>query len=230
MKRYKMFLIIKGNSERVTKKNFREICGKPLHQYFMDQRKSFDIYIDTDSDDIFEFYNDNLNYPNVTVYKRIQEHIEIENSGDISPAPYMIERFLKEFIENDNELIVTSHITSPFIQDDTILKAISYMDKFSTVSSVKSVKEFCVSDIEDKGIPINFSLDKIVKTQSLTPVGILNGAFFILTKKIFLNNGLKRISSNHYYYPISDIEALDIDTNFDLMMAKLYAEAENENS
>lgn len=230
MKKFKMFLIIKCNSERVKKKNFREISGKPLHQYFMDQRKSFDIYIDTDSDDIFKFYNNNINYPNVTVYKRSKEHIEIENFGDISPAPYMIERFLREFIENDSEPIITSHVTSPFIQDDTILEAVSYMDKFSTVSSVKSVKEFCVSNIKDKGIPINFSLDKIVKTQSLTPIGILNGAFFILTKEIFLNNGFKRISANHYYFPISDIEALDIDTNFDLMMAKLYAEVENENN
>ena len=68
MKRYKMFLIIKDNSERVKKKNFREICGKPLHQYFMDQRKNFDVYIDTDSQDIFDFYNNNKNYPFVKVY------------------------------------------------------------------------------------------------------------------------------------------------------------------
>lgn len=149
----------------------------------------------------------------------------MESSGDISPAPYMIKRFLNEFVTDQNEPIVTSHITSPFIEDSTILKAISLSDNFSSISSVKSVKEFCVKNIEDKGIPINFPLDKIMKTQSLEPVGILNGAFFILNKKTFLDNGLKRISSNHYYYPLSDIEALDIDTDFDLMVAKIYAES-----
>lgn len=224
MKKYKLFLIIKNNSERVNKKNFRLISGKPLHQYFLDQRKNFDIYIDTDSQEIFDFYYENKNYQNVKVYMRLQEHIVMENYGDISPAPYMIERFLKEFVTDEDEPIVTSHITSPFIEDSTILNAISLSGDFSSISSVKSVKEFCVKNIENKGVPINFPLDKIMKTQSLEPVGILNGAFFIFNKKTFLNNGLKRISSNHYYYPVSDIEALDIDTEFDLMLAKIYAE------
>lgn len=224
MKRYKMFLIIKDNSERVKKKNFREICGKPLHQYFMDQRKNFDVYIDTDSQDIFDFYNNNKNYPFVKVYMRKQDYIDMENSGNISPAPHMIENFLKTFIEDENEPIVTSHITSPFIEDSTILNALEQSNDFLSVSSVKSVKEFCVDNIFDKGKPINFSLEKIVKTQSLEPVGILNGAFFIVNKKTFLSNGLQRISSRHYYFPISDLEAKDIDTEFDLMMAKLYAE------
>lgn len=215
MKKHKLFLIIKNNSERVKKKNFREIGGKPLHQYYMDQRECFDIYIDTDSEEIFDFYFNNEIYKNVTVYMRRQEHIDLEGAGDVSPAPYMIKRFLEEYVDDENESIVTSHITSPFLEDETILAAMDRCSEFSSISSVKSVKEFCVKNIENKGVPINFPLDKIVKTQSLEPVGILNGAFFILNKKTFLNNGLKRISDVHYYYPISDIEALDIDTEFD---------------
>lgn len=224
MKKYKMFLIIKDNSERVKKKNFREIEGKPLHQYFIDKRKSFDIFIDTDSDDIYNFYNQNENYPNIVVYKRSQSYIDMESNGNISPAPYMIERFLNEYIEDENESIVTSHITSPFIDDDTIIKALKYMNNHTSISSVKSVKEFSVDGVGEIGKPINFSLEKIVKTQSLQPIGILNGAFFIINKKTFLTNGLQRISNKHYYYPINDIEAMDIDTEFDLMIAKLYAE------
>ena len=223
-KRLTMFLIIKGHSERVNKKNFRLINGVPLHEYFISQRSRFNIFIDTDSLEIFDFYKNNKQYPYVTPYMRKQEHIDIENNGSTSPAPLMIERFLNKFISDVNEPVVTSHITSPFLKDDTVFEACKLMDEHDSVSSVMSVQEFCVDGVGKNTKPINFDLEKIVKTQSLVPIGVLNGAFFILTKKTFLNNGLKRISDNHYYYAISDIEALDIDTEFNMKMAKIIAE------
>jgi len=224
MLRPKMFLIIKDQSERVKDKNFRHIGGRPLHQYFMMKRKSFDIYIDTDSQRILDEYGDNKKWPNVKVYSRHQEHIDMENSGGIgSPAPLLIARFLNEHVVDENEPIVTSHITSPFLEDSTVMLALEKINYFDSISSVEEVQEFCVYGENGNIQPVNFDNNKIVKTQSLTPVQVLNGAFFILKKKVFMANGYQRISDSHYYYALSKIESIDIDTEFDLLVAKSLA-------
>lgn len=217
--RTKLFLIIKDNSQRVEKKNFQLIEGKPLHQYYMEQRKHFDVYIDTDSEEILSFYESDDKWPNVHAYARKKEHIEMELKGDDSPAPLLIKRFLDEYA-SDNEIVVTSHITSPFLEDKTILEALKLMTEFDSVSSVESIQEFSVYKKEESYELINFSLDKIVKTQSLQPIYVLNGGFFIINKNIFMKNGLARISDNHFYYPVSKKEAIDIDTPFDLEIAR----------
>jgi len=225
MSKVKMFLIIKNQSERVKDKNFREIGGVSLHQYFMNRRRDFQIYIDTDSERIFEEYNSSR-WPNIVVYMRHQEHIDIECTGDISPAPLMIKRFLDEHVKDDNEAVVTSHITSPFLDDATVFLALKEMNckNYDSVSSVEDVKEFCVYGKAGDEKPINFDNKKIIKTQSLEPVKVLNGAFFIIKKKIFLNNGYRRISDNHHYFAISKLEAVDIDTDFDLRVARSLAD------
>ena len=223
MSRPKLFLIIKDNSERVHKKNFQLIRGKPLHQYFMDKRKDFDVYIDTDSDEIIDFYSCKNYRSFITPYKREKEHIDAEYNGDISPAPLMIARFLQEHV-TCNEAIITSHITSPFIENSTILDAYEKMDRHDSVSSVAGIREYCVLGEGDSAKPINFDYDKIIKTQALRPISVLNGAFFIIRKDIFLNNGFKRISDNHFFYPVSDKEAIDIDKPIDLLIAQRLAE------
>ena len=225
MSKVKMFLIIKNQSERVKDKNFKEIGGVPLHRYFMARRHHFEIYIDTDSERIFEEYSSDK-WPNVRVYMRHQAHIDIENAGDISPAPLMINRFLDEYVDNENEPIVTSHITSPFLEDSTVLAALKELNdkNYDSVSSVEDVREFCVFGEAGHVQPINFDNNKIVKTQSLQPVKVLNGAFFIIKKREFITNGHKRISDNHHYFPISKLEAIDIDTEFDLQVAVSLAE------
>lgn len=216
----KIFLIIKDQSERVKDKNFRLICGMPLHEFFISQRDEFEIFIDTDSKRILEFYSNKELWPNVKVYERHEEHVQIENSGDESPAPKMIKRFLQEYITNENEPVITSHITSPLLKNESLNEAYTFMDKYDSVSSADSVQEFCVYN----GVPVNFDNNKIVKTQSLEPVYVLNGAFFIIKKNVFLLNNYRRISDNHLYFPISKNEAIDIDTEHDLMMAKFLAE------
>ena len=92
--------------------------------------KWLDIYIDTDSQEIYDFYS-SPDWPNVTPYMRLREHIEIELSGDISPAPLMIKRFIEKYARNE-ELIITSHVTSPFLGDDTLSAALRLaQDQFS---------------------------------------------------------------------------------------------------
>jgi len=226
----KLFLIIKNDSERVSKKNFQLLSDLPLYEYYLNQRNNFDIYIDTDSDEIFSRMNNEEKFSHITCYKRDLSHIHMEESGNESPAPLMIKRFLDEYVNDDNEFIITSHITSPFVKDETILKALNQTKNYESISSVESIKEFAVLRQKDgTETPINFSYHKLVKTQSLDELLILNGAFFILNKKKFLNNGLKRISDNHLYYTIDNEEALDIDLPYQLNLAQLISKQKDIN-
>ena len=44
----------------------------------------------------------------------------IETLAELSPALLMIDNFLDTFVKNDNEIIVTTHVTSPFLKKKTI--------------------------------------------------------------------------------------------------------------
>ena len=50
----KFFIIIKEHSERVTSKNFLDLGGKPLYKHLLDELKGEDVFIDTDSEALYE--------------------------------------------------------------------------------------------------------------------------------------------------------------------------------
>ena len=71
--------------------------------------------------------------------------------------------------------------------------------------------------------------DKVIqKTQTLKKIIHLNGAFFIIKKNIFLNNGLKRISKKNYFYDLKFPEYIDIDNQVDLDLARKISKYFNE--
>ena len=49
----KFFIIIKEKSERLRDKNFLDLGGKPLFKHLLDELQGQDVFIDTDSDMIF---------------------------------------------------------------------------------------------------------------------------------------------------------------------------------
>ena len=209
----KFFIIIKEKSERLKDKNFLDLGGKPLFKHLLDELQGQDVYVDTDSDMIF---ND-LKNKDVTCYKRNQEFIDLEVDGDfkVSPVLLMIENFLDKYVTDENEAIVTPHVTSPFIKLSTIREAATYLDVFDSVQACTKHKEFTYF----KGQPVNFNPDVVQKTQDLEPVVMGNGAFFIFTKKTFKENN-NRTGKNPYFYPIVFPESVEIDNKEDWELAK----------
>jgi CMP-N-acetylneuraminic acid synthetase len=49
----KFFIIIKEKSERLPNKNFLDLGGIPLYKHLLNELSTEDVYIDTDSDTIF---------------------------------------------------------------------------------------------------------------------------------------------------------------------------------
>jgi CMP-N-acetylneuraminic acid synthetase len=215
----KIFIILKEKSQRVKNKNFIKFSNIELYKKVLYKFKDFQLFIDTDSDKIIKDSKLDRNLSHCFFYKRNKEFVIMENNNEKSPTPFMIKNFLENFVKDKNEIVVTTHVTSPFLKINTLKKAILKMKKWDSVSSCIQIQNFSYLENNKKFIPINFNKKIIQKTQNLQHIIHLIGAFFIIKKNIFLENGLQRISSKNYFYPLDFPENIDIDNYSDLSLA-----------
>ena len=169
----KFFVIIKDKSERVPDKNFVLLGNKPLWMHLLDKLQDEQVFVDTDSTRILR----SCRY----AYQRLPEHINLEKDMmfGVSPVLLMINRFLDEHVEDENEVIITPHVTSPFIKLSTMKDAAKRLEEgYDSVQACTSHKEFAY--YQNK--PINFDPEVVQKTQDLEPIILGNGAFLFLQK------------------------------------------------
>ena len=221
----KFFIIIKEESKRVANKNFKLLGALPLWEHLIRELSYEDVYIDTDSKLLLENCK---KYNHVKAYPREQKFIDYENDSSInlSPALMMIENFLDQHVRDENEIVATPHVTSPFIKKETIKKAALKLDHgCDSVQACVNHQEFCYFE----GQPVNFNPTVIQKTQELKPVQLGNGAFFIFTKKTFKKHK-NRTGQNPYFYPIKYPESIEIDNLEDFEVAEAYYERKHKNN
>ena len=89
---------------------------------------------------------------------------------------------------------------------------------YDSVHSVTSKQDFAWLESFER--PINFNPNVVQRTQDLEKIYFSNGAFFIFTKKTFMENK-NRFGKNNFLYEIDNIEGLEIDTVKDLEFAKV---------
>jgi CMP-N-acetylneuraminic acid synthetase len=212
------FIIIKKKSQRIKNKNFIKLGSKELWKHLVSELKGQKVFIDTDSDKIIKECS--RYYPWVFVYPRKKEHVEFEERKTISPALLMIDNFLKKHVKSNKEIIVTTHVTSPFIKLSTIKKAVKKLKKYDSVAAVTKYYNFAwLKNKKNKLIPINFNPEEVNKTQNLNPIVMSNGAFFIFRKKTFIKYK-NRIGKNPFYYELNFPESIEIDDKEDLYLAR----------
>ena len=213
----KFFIIIKHKSERIKKKSFLKIGKYPLWEHFLRKFKSRDkVYIDTDSHEIYE--KNKKKFKNFVFYKRDKKFIDYEKKGENSPVLFMIKNFLLKYIKNDNDVVVTTHITSPFIKRSHFIDASKKLKKYEFVHSVTSHKEFAW--IRKRKIAKKINFGKVVKkTQNLDPILFSNGAFFIFKKKNFLKYN-NRLGKKNYFYNLDFPESLELDNIKDVKLMR----------
>jgi CMP-N-acetylneuraminic acid synthetase len=215
----KFFIPIKNDSVRIPKKNFITLGTVPLWQHLLFELRHEDVYIDTDSTKILDGC---YSRSNVTCYERKQEHIDMENDEKCidSPILLMIERFLDEYVVDIDEIIVNTHVTSPFVKFDTIRRASEKLaGQNDSVLSCTVHKEFAYYF---DGTPINFDPTFVARTQNLNPIIMGNGAFFIFTKRTF-KKYKNRVGISPFFYNLSNFrESIEIDTPEDYEIAKRF--------
>jgi len=211
----KFFVIIKEKSDRLPNKNFLPLNNILLYEHLLTELNGQEVYVDTDSQEIL----DKLSDTDIICYKRNNKFIELENdsSFSVSPVLLMVENFLDTYVKDDNEIIVTPHVTSPFIKLSTIIDASKMLQSgYDSVQACTEHQEFTYF----RGKPVNFNHDVVQKTQDLEPVIMGNGAFFIFTKKTF-KKYKNRSGENPYFYPLTFPEGIEIDNKEDFELAKL---------
>ena len=220
----KIFTYIINDSSRVPKKNFRTLGLLPLWKhliYEMNQIPNATLYIDTDSEQVLQDCRNDKSLADIVVYKREKKFIDLENdpNNKISPALLMTQNFLEKYVYDENEVIVLTHVTSPFLKSTTIVDAISYLDKeYDSVHSTYSIQDFAW--LGEKYTPINFNPAIVQRTQDVDKIHFSSGAFFIFTKRTFFEN-MNRLGKKVYYYGLDKRQAIEIDTLEDLEFARV---------
>ena len=139
----KIFTYIKKDSSRVNKKNFQLIGGLELWKHLIYELNELgsEIFIDTDSEKVIQDCKADSNLSNVTAYPRKNRFVEIENdpNNHLSPANLMLENFLDTYVVDEDEVIILTHVTSPFLKKKTVLNVLELYNsgKFEYIHSRK---------------------------------------------------------------------------------------------
>jgi CMP-N-acetylneuraminic acid synthetase len=206
---------IKDHSERVTGKNFRDFCGKPLFHHILhtlDRTYAVDeIVIDTDSPRIM------LEAPQLSSKVIIEERPE-ELIGDYISTNMIFKHDISKF---ESDIYLQTHATNPLLKAETIANALNvYLKNEEKYDSLFSVTTCQNRFYNSQGQAINHDPQKLIRTQDLEPLYEENSCIYIFTKESFMKN-CRRIGESPLLYPISKLEACDIDNEFEFKLAEL---------
>lgn len=218
----KIFTIIKENSQRVPDKNFVNINGHPLWWHLISELSDLEITINTDSPKLIDQLR-SYGFDSVTVIKRHQKHIDWENSEELNSSP--VEDMLFDFCQtlDRSEIVVLTHVTSPFLKKETILDAVNVLknDKNAkSIHSVHQVQDFAWVSRATGASPINFDTSRVQRTQDLPPLLVSKGAFFISRAGDIIQQK-KRLPQPLLFFPLDHIQSIEIDNIGDLDFARL---------
>lgn len=206
---------VKEHSERVPGKNFRLFGGVPLYQVIVNTllQCAFveHIYIDTDSQKILT--SSVFKGKRVTVFERSRELI-----GDMVSVnkiiAYNVARITSRYF-------LQTHCTNPLLGQKTVDAAIQlYFDNSNQYDSLFSVTRYNSRFYDADFCPLNHKPEELLRTQDLLPLYEENSNLYIFSRESFFENKEKRIGRKPYLFTMNKIEAIDIDTEDDFILAE----------
>ena len=218
----KIFTIIKEDSKRIPGKNFTDVNGYPLWWHLLSELDGLDVTVNTDSQKFLKQLRSS-NLKSIQVVKRDQKHIEWENDESIDSSP--VEDMLFDFCKtiDKSEIVVLTHITSPFLKKETIFDAVDILQNDHNAKSIHSilqVQDFVWLKKDSGTTPVNFFTDRVQRTQDLPPILVSKGAFFIAKAGDILYQR-KRLPEPLLFFPLNHTQAVEIDNYADLEFARL---------
>ena len=210
-------------SKGVIKKNLKILNGKPLIDYTLDSvQKSTHLkqcFLSTDSEEIGQRAS---NYSKIKFsYLRPSKY-----STDSSTATDVLEYHIN-WLKNNNINIPKNFIylqpTSPIRNNDLIDRAIEQYLKSDSKSLFTAVKAKIQPHelFKISGDKLNFYKDNFVQTnrQYYEPYYFITGSIYIINTSWFLKNR-KFLSEDSSIFTTDEIEAIDIDSEFDFKYAE----------
>lgn len=214
-----------SDSTRVKNKNLLLVDGFPMLYYVVKACKDSNVFskIYINSDDlIFKNMAEQLG---VEFYLRDKtrggRNCTMSNSSKTcnNERCTVHDHFLYDFITNiECDYLVQVHTTSPLIKSKTIQNFCKKLELFDSL--ITSEKTYSESFVNKK--PVNFFVNKKQETQSLTPVESICWALSGWKRDKFINSFKDgpTFCGKTGLFPISKVEAIDVDTEDDLFIAE----------
>ncbi len=202
------FVPIRLNSQRVEGKNLRLLGGRPLMAYLLQTL--------TQVENIDEVY---LYCSNPDVQQYLPEGVKfLQRDQSLDSNTTLGEEIYDAFTSSvDADIYILAHATSPFIRSATIADAVARVEsgEYDSAFSAERVQTFAWWD----GKPLNYSFDRVPRTQDLEPVYVETSAFFVFEREVW--RGKRRRIGERPYMAVTDrIESMDIDNPDDFLLAE----------
>ena len=199
---------VKLNNERLPNKNLKRFDdGTPMcHLVFntLSQVEEIDeIYCYCSSPKIKEYLTGRVQF--------------LQRSESLDTPQTKVGDFIGAFINDvDADILVLSHVTSPFLHAGTVKKCIDAVKSGDHDSAFTAFKfqEY----LWKNGKPLNFVPSNIPRTQDLPMIQVETSGCFTFTKKLFEETG-RRVGYNPFICEVDKIESVDIDYKQDFEIA-----------
>lgn len=220
-------------STRIQNKNMLLVNGFPLIYYVVkackESRVFDDIYINSEHEEFKEIAERlDVKFFKRNIDKGGTNCLMNSKSMDCKGERCQVhDHYIVDFLENVKcDYIVQVHTTSPLITPETIREFVGKLEteKYNTLFTIE--EKYVNTLIDEK--PINFNASINSRNQDLKPIQILSWAMSGWKSNIFLESYYKNdiqdggptYSQPIGYFPISSIEAIDIDNYDDLFIAE----------
>lgn len=199
---------MKLNNRRLPQKNTKAFTnGKPLCYYILSTLLTVEgmdeVYVYCSNPDIQEFI------PEGVKYLKRSESLD----QDTTSMTEVLACFTKEV---SADVYVMTHTTAPFISRESIKKGLDAVlsGEYDSAFAAKKLQDFLWKD----GVPFNYCLESIPRTQDL-PVMYEETSGFYIYKKEVMSAYNRRIGEKPYIVEVGEIEGIDIDEMEDFVIA-----------
>jgi N-acylneuraminate cytidylyltransferase len=205
---------VKGQSERVKNKNLRLLNGESLLARKIRMLRNCTrinrIVVNSDSDEMLRVGSDLGAEP-------------LKRDPHFALGTTPMNDVIHHVMENSPfGHIYWAQVTSPLLTPETIDRAIAeYFAKlkegYDSLASVQRLLMYLWKD----GKPLNYTLDRHPNSQTLEPYFCMTFGILLIEREAALKRRYY-IGERPYLFEVTPIEAIDIDTEYDLVMADLY--------
>lgn len=199
---------IKLNNERMPNKNLRRFDdGTPMAHLVFNTLSSV-----AEIDEIYCYCSNPAIKEYLTGRVKFLRRIESLDTPETTANDF-ISAFLSDV---DADVIILSHVTSPFLRADTVKKCIAAVKsgEYDSAFSASHVQEF----FWQNGSPLNFNPSSIPRSQDLPVLYKETSGCFTFTRQMFLKTG-RRIGYRPYICEVDKIEETDINYPEDFEIA-----------
>ena len=211
MKKGKLIAVVpvRAGSQRVKDKNIKPFANSNLLTLKLQTLKNVAnidrIIVNSDSDDMLDIALNN----GVSTHKRKDYYASSECNNS---------EYFQHIAEvTDADYIMYAPVTAPLVSKETYFACI---DKFmnsdiNNLVTVSDVKHHMWLD----GKPLNYNPKNAPNSQDLPDVVSINYGICIISRDDMIENR-NIVTENPYFYKLDEIESIDIDTEFDFMVAE----------